>query len=1371
MRQIYLKLIRKINILILFSLVILFPLIISNNVNFTNNNLNNLSDFNSDYNPEDRILSSSDLENPWVGIGNNRTVYTYLYNLSYKENQENGFNITVDTSPSESYSGIFNFTFDSEYNTTYVIENDSPLSCSFSNISSRANQYWQPNNITGPDHAYLEIGTPVSGHDNFSQLADTDLNTYYAANSEYISQNNIINFIYEANFTTVLDFNKTETLGFIYNILYRSTKDVDFKLYIYNYYDSKWEEIDNTVLYSSIKALYSKRVPNTNIKYFNENNQTKFKISVNSSIDSFEFRIYDIKVEILRAIEVPITNTNWVALEFDLKGNSTLYGFFAWIRTRQPEQPNANLTISLYRANQTTVRTEGQGVLSPLIIAAEPKTLIWTRNITNFSGDSYQFIPFKEDYSGIPNMNISNYFIVISSNVSERIYSITTIPYGKGSGYPDLIPDPDNKINHLFLYSENSGVSGSWKKKFLTSNVYQVDAAPFSISLKRPWIPNEEINITLDGTPLTPFSITDDIFENTSGWHWGLGKWEGIFENKTTDINKNITISLNWNKNISSSIHFNVYYNITIRSIEQGLVRFNASYNKDPVWEINYTYNSAKYPNWNFIKFDYIMPKDWAPSYKPPKLIAPDGSDISQNYTGPFGYGEYNIYGVLNQTVSIKGNGNYSLYCNSSNYIYETISYINIANYSWITNAFMQGDNISVLLGIFNGTNTNSHILNNGTAICEFYDSLGNLVPSLTLIDNEFDRKINTPQKVVYYEFNKSVMINSSFSYNLTKDEYNILFKWNNGDEIGFKKHTIYITDYSATINEIDIDEETKSNIVIASVKKNKTDETSYKYSIFAINKTDPNYRPSEPYINQTINKLYNDFKIQISNIIVNETLLNPGENIEINVSVVNTHPALGFNVKLQIQFNQLINQQWISFEVNTSESFLNMSGTINDSYLFNITCPVPSNFIGINAPIRLNPMIMSVTPYIEGIKKDPVPLDYIFPFVNFTEDEFEGKVLGYQADLPNSAPVIIKSIPRNNSIIPGNTTYLLQIYSNKFVSTNYSIIKTFESNLLSEFDEISTKDSVIWNKNYVLQGYLLDELKNPIPNQTISIDYWNGSEWLAYYKVNFPISNLLQTDSTGFFSDTFNSSVFNKSDLIKIRLSYQGNVSYYQTSKIITINPIVYENQISISLINSTDKVDFKIGQSNTICFKIQNKGNSTLNIIQYEFKVKSNIEEFEVLENQQDIQIPKIIKPTESITFTFIVIVPNSAKYNAQANVTLIINATACESEESLSELFEIQLNLVEYTLFDNFTQLIINLFLFGVIIIIFYSMVRILKIRKKLQEVPPEAPSRRRYVEVSELTKELEKEKSIKETEEKEKEKKSTDIDKLLEEEGID
>ncbi|MBD3352794.1 MAG: hypothetical protein GF364_15000, partial [Candidatus Lokiarchaeota archaeon] len=146
---------RKIFYAALFSVIMLFPIFINSRILISENL--RLDEIENVQIHDIESSSLTDLETSWTGSGNNKTVKTYLLNQSSCSNQQDEFNISVDTSPSEISYGDFNFTFDSDYNTQYQFEQDSPLLNSNTNVSSRANQNWQPSNATGVGTDHLLI--------------------------------------------------------------------------------------------------------------------------------------------------------------------------------------------------------------------------------------------------------------------------------------------------------------------------------------------------------------------------------------------------------------------------------------------------------------------------------------------------------------------------------------------------------------------------------------------------------------------------------------------------------------------------------------------------------------------------------------------------------------------------------------------------------------------------------------------------------------------------------------------------------------------------------------------------------------------------------------------------------------------------------------------------------------------------------------------------------------------------------------------------------------------------------------------------------------------------------------------------------------
>lgn len=1349
---------------IFFSFLVLFSMINFKDMIVSDNIINNGPEYSLE------SASSSDIDKNWIGYGNNRTVHTYLTNDSSLFGQTDKFNITTDTSPSEIYSGDFNFTFSSQIITNYTFEGDSPLYYTEKNQSSRQNIYWNTGETTKTDGYTINKGTKIPGSDSFYLMADGVTSTYFPIISEVSGSENVVNFTYTANFTTVPDFDKTRVIGLrtILNVQV-PTRPVTLNVFAYNYITNNWDLMNNNITWDSTSQFsVTYTFPNTKSHYFNVNNQANITFVLNATSGSFTWNLYEIKVEAVYAMEMDITNTNWVAMEFDLKGNATVYGFFAWIRTLDTGTPNSNLTISLYRANQTAVRELGEGVLSsgrnPVM---RPKDLIYTRNITNYDWDNYTYIPFKTDFSGIQDLNISNYFVVIYSNLSTVKYSITLLPYGKGLNDAFEKVDPDSRIDHLFLYNDNSGADNNWRKKFLVPYSYQADAAPFAINLSRAIIPTEDLTIDIDSKAIASTIIKTGIYENTSGFKWGLGRWNNIFSNNSRDILKNITIELNWSKDIISSLTFDVNFSSIVYSIENATALYNSTWNQDTIWELNYTFDVNKYNNWKFVYFSYLVPQNWYDV----RIYNPNRSDATINITGPVSKEDFNVFSLSNGSVFYSGNGNYTLKMNSTNYIRSVNSYLKFKDYQWISSGIMPGDNASVVMKVINQTKSYTRS-ENGTAVCELYGVDGNIIGANTLTDTFYSQKEIYPENLKVFDFNKQNILSSN--YNTQKGTYYIGFKWTDGDQIGCSKIPLYVSDYEYNILSIDVDKENKNNIIISEIERDAP-APSYNYGWFSINQTSADYRSESPYLNKTLNMQVSAFMINITSVFVNETLLNPGEFIEVNISVHNDHPLVGCNVKFEVRFVQFCNDSWIAFQDNSTEYYVDKDGTVNDNHVFNMILQVPNDYQGYNAPIRLNPLLLQITPVFQGIKDTAFYVDYVFPLINSTEDQFEGKLLGYQIGMTGTGPTIISNPPRGESVLPGITNYFYYIYDTNYISTNYTQIKSFESNLLVDFANVSVEDQLVWNKNFTLQGEVIDELNNPLSGKNILIQYWSGTDWVNYNKVG-QSDNILTTNTEGKFSGLFNSSIFSKGSNINLRLLWNGDTDYYENNMTITFTPIIYNNSLSITLINSTIPASVRKGELNKLTFLIENKGNSTIYDIQYNIIIP-----LIVIESNINNILYEQLAPGESFTVEYQFSLPIS--YSSPDDYLAFIFTVTGKSLES-KEVVQVQGNYsvftISYTLFRHFGQVLITFFIIGTILFWLYAVKYMKKTQEKLQMIPgtKEKGSERRgrYVTALEAQEIKKKEEKVSETSSESKEekadvKKTSDLDDLLKEEGLD
>ncbi|KKN27279.1 hypothetical protein LCGC14_0866150, partial [marine sediment metagenome] len=213
---------------------------------------------------------------------------------------------------------------------------------------------------------------------------------------------------------------------------------------------------------------------------------------------------------------MPITDTSYVALEFDLKGlNTTVNGFKTWIRTLNvSEAANTRLNITLYRANSTVVRTHNN--LEVVNLIPDNITLIDTK-LWNYTADELSYFTF--DISNAHNLNVSNYFIVIKSNNSNEVYSLVTLPWNT---YGDI----NVSIDHQLKTTQDDG--GTWKnaiKQINTTGVTypsgQLDASSFRLNVTRGYMPsdfsvNETYTLKIQNISINPLVISSSPYNESS---------------------------------------------------------------------------------------------------------------------------------------------------------------------------------------------------------------------------------------------------------------------------------------------------------------------------------------------------------------------------------------------------------------------------------------------------------------------------------------------------------------------------------------------------------------------------------------------------------------------------------------------------------------------------------------------------------------------------------------------------------------------------------------------------------------------------------------------------------------------------------------
>ncbi|TFG18991.1 MAG: hypothetical protein EU530_07520 [Promethearchaeota archaeon] len=1289
--------------------------------------------------------SASSLDIPWSGTGDPESARAYIQKSDSAASQTDDFDISVPTSPSILYSADMNFTILSGYETTHEFEQDSPLNYPRSHENSRKNPNWSAIESLSTDSWMLVSGVENGLSGGYEGLVDTSVATALILEDTTISPaDNIVTFEYTANFTGVTNYDRLKTIGFRVLVDRSITKDVSAKVYLYNYNSMGWDLL-YTENWDNAQTIETIILTNTRIAHLNSNNEVQIRLELIDR-DAFTVTYRDLKVEALIAVQAPLSTIHYAAMEFDVRGDVNVSGIFAWVRTLTPSVPGADLILELYDANQSAIRSV---VTSATKINLEPNltSLISNNTITNFDTDEYIFIPFKSDFSNVQ-LTVGNYFAVLSSDTSN-IYSVVTLPYD-GVGQDN---DPDSIIDHLFLSSDNNRTS--WEK--ITSGGGQVDAAPFAINITRPYLP-EEIDMKIDGNDVISYINKDGVYENTSGYAWGLGKWGYEFVSIYEDISNTITVPIEFNTTLISNLDFDVVYSVVAYAKEATTTNYYVELNGLPSWEVNYTLNQGAYTGWNYLNSTFALPTDWIVE----ELLDTNYDSLMDDLVATQG-DEYNEYWIEEDL-----DGVYSLNATSPNYVFEMNTYLQFDEHYWETNGFMRGDNISISLEILNYSTPTSQIFLGGSE-CEVYDPTNTLLAPLTMIDvnpDSTEAKIVDNENILatVYEFDSVNILNTTGA--TPQGEYSFVFKWNYGNEVGYKVLPVFVMEYGVDISDISEDLDKQVDVVRSTIASNLTTADTYNVSLFAIEDLTGAGIDDEYHVNDSSGYYYTEhgFNMNVAQILVNESLLNPGETVTVNITFENYNFYWANEVTINAQFIQSTNYEWVVMEASNSV-VLGMLGSGTENSSMELQFTVPSDYKGLNSPIRLNPFVLKLGVNINGTTLNPIFIDSIFPFIEKTENEFEGRVWADSLIHYRPGPlgkVFSAEVNRVEELVYTEATYLMQISDSFFVTCTVSEYDTFITKPIAQFNDI-TALNLVWGNEFQLQGTLTDEFGAFIDNQEISVEVKDGVDWVEY---NQTTEAPLETNADGFFTGTYDSTLINKSNHMELRLSWGGNTTIFGVTTEYELGMLTYNNQIQIEIINSTDQIFLKEKQENTIRIKITNIGNSTLKEITVDFDFlgisPSNIKIGTLSSDGQ-------LDPYESMYMEYYVTIPGSY----QGDTGVITVSVDCESHES-GEIVEVEsifeLNVLTTSFLDNLDTFLKTIFFIGLIALVLGAISYGFKTRRKLQEAPQkkeERPRRGRYVEVAKLQKQPVESEEVVEEDVAEK---TADLDDLLKEEGL-
>ena len=1350
-------------------------------------------------NNEDNLESS--YKDPYLtdyyitGSGDNQDVRIYAINSSSSnDNNQASFDIPSLSTTDTTYLsyGNFNFTFQNNFTTDYVIEDTEALSLDEEDfIKFVYNEDTSSMNINTGEN----LNPPI----NFNNLVDDNPSTYV----QLKSSGGILNFSISSNFkNTIYDgpgvipifhFDRSLILGLFSKFSSSLNSSAFLTLKMFDISDSTWVNVTDRVFINSSLGIQSfeDRFINKNLNYINASDigQIQFYLQKFDSTD-FIFTLREFELASTYGFDLPITESKQVALEFDLRGeSSTINGFYAWIRTNNlTEAVNAELNITLYEANATIQRTQANLALNNL----KPDTtkLIDSMIVTfnEYHGDSLTYFSFNP--ANTQNLKLYNYFVVIKSNRTEEIYSLVTLPrqtYG----------DPDNHIDHQLRLSINNGTTWEIAKKSIPAipSSYlseQLDAAAFKLNVTRAYMPSDFTNpfnsqdtLNIQGIPVINRLDSDPPYDPI----WGLGHWNNNF---TIDIindgSYNFPVELSWNKSIINGFEFNVTYAVKAYWIENGNSFYSVSYDTSPEWQLNFTLNLAD-PNlneWDFQEFWYVYPDD----YMPHNLTNPNYDDIYEEVVNNTG-GELNIpsipsykYTLVPNTIVNGISGQYSLALNSTNVIYDTHSYINYNDILWETNGFMYGDNISVSLEI-QGPNGEAPSSGNANVVL-FYPGNSSKVPGAEMNSGAGVIDDNS----LIYDFNNQTIMDVTQATPLLGNYY-LGFFWENGSAIGCQKLKLYIDTYDVDMNDFFYEETFDQNILVGIV-----DRVYEEYSILVgtVNVTDDQYHPNffavnESNINQEfIYKINNEnIPILVESFFQNETILNPDEDIRIGTRIRNLHEFLELKVKINVQLVSLANEEWIIAEKTTGIQVLKPSidPAGDDTKDFFVDLSIPTLFgdgvwQGVNAPMRKGGAKTKFTIFLEYSGKshevDTFESNEYSLVVNSTQDEFEGNIIALKINNKITGASILKPFERDECLyLPNQTTFVTNIYDKNFVSSYNEFIDSFSLQLNSKFSDIKINpETPIYGQKFNISSVLSSEFGDEFPDENVSLQYFYNDLWENY--------STRITDINGTTNFEIDTEDLEAQDEYTFRLNWQGDEFTLANSQNVTVFMFRADNNISLVISKDVDQL-FKNSDS-TIKIILNNIGDSELNVLISDISIEiTPTLSFSIVQ----INYMKLaeFKPGDT-TEIFIKI---SIASIDQMSINVSIGARNEKTEEELSfqtsKTFDIYDAVFDNLIIGFFTLIMIGIFLIVWAVMFIYVRRTIKKIETPLEEPIKARPRKGKYVSVSELPPEVVEEKveepptkkakkrskkKSKEQKVKEKEKAKTDLDSLLEEKGL-
>lgn len=1359
------KEIKRISFITFFiAIIFLSSILVLNNINLPlSNKIDNTS--NEGVLDEIGLNSNLNLSDTITGPGVDQEVRIYVNNESKNLNDNQEF-FEIPSLASEEMVltyGNFSFSFQNNYTTDYVIEDDDAL---------------YPEDFIAFD--FNSSNSDITYHNgsrNSGGLVElTDGNPGTSINID--STNRVINFTISANFTNTefeienrgyVQFNRTKILALISTLVFQLNDSADLTVRIKDFLQPTWKEvITSRSINSSLGTQELKEhYINENLNFINLSNICDIQfIFERLDVGEFNALLYEYDLQSTHAFDLPITNKSYVALEFDLKGReSAVNGLNIWIRTLNlTEATDTHFNITLYRSNTTVERTEDN--LLNINLGPDYNDQIDNIMLDSYTGDNYSYFKFNLIKTG--KLNLSNYFIVIKSNNSKQVYSLVTLPH---FGYGD------KKVEHQLKTTNDNGIN--WKnaeKSIETDNLAypsgQLDASLFMLNVTRGYMPSDfnisgTYNLTIQDLPIEDLEISTAPYNDSSYLTWGVGQWIHNFTTPISDGGSNsFTVYLLWDKTNIKGFEFNVSYSVNAYWIENASAIYSATYNSNPEWIFNYTKNNENpnFNNWTFFEFWFIYP-DFLNAQN---LTKPVDQEILWRLSGQSRLARDSSKYKLILPESIANiSGDYLLNLSSYNFINQMYSYINYNGTLWETNGFMYGDNISIAVEI-QDHNFKAPRSGDVNATLFYPNSTRFIGATLNSSEGIID------ESILFYDFGNRTILN--FTNNLTIfGEYHLGFFWFNGSAIGCKEITLYLDTYKAELYNFEYYSSINKNILDGKIENVYQKYTSL---IASVNETTgisrPDFYPiNDLDINTQLVYEIGGFKIPIliDKFKQSQNVLNPNEIINVKTTIQNLFeigdPGDPVNVKINVKLISFANEEWIIAENTTDNIFLEPAGFPDDTYEFDVNLKIPdlnvttNVWAGKNNPIRLAGAKTLITVFVDNNDIGTYETGHISLLSNEKSNIYDGHILGIKINKGMTTKNILNIFERDECLYsPYNTSFLVNIFDRNYVSSYEQCIKEFSLNLNSKFTNISINpNNPIKGQSFKISSILITEFGEQLIDKNVNYQYYNSSSWINLGS-DF-------TDSNGVTSFMIDTQQIDFEGNLLIRLSWSGD-NINGVSKNVTINVIHQSNIISIS-INKNSALIYR-NRIATMSITLRNIGDSNLRVlrnisIEFNHALSYSIVAIDYLKLEQ-------FSSGESTNLILEIDIGNINNLE----ISISITAQNIITNETKTTTVEASFPLNDPPIYDYFIEyfIILVIAIFAIIWIgaIMYAWKTKKRIETPIEEPAKKKPRREKYVPVSELKKPSPPKKLLKKKEEPKeiKEKKETDLDSLLEERGL-